>query len=193
VSALITPVVILVSDLNPSTAGQIIHFTATVSSPGNPTPTGSITVSEDLANRSIVYGSSPLKNGVGIVSTDQLTPGRHQIRATYGGDNAIYTGAASDPLEQVVNVSSSQGGSFTISGPSRGVVGLPAGTFTITPLDRSGRPLSHFHATVPVTFKGPGNVDRTALIIFVDGASKAVFTSAFPQTGTYTIHASYRV
>jgi uncharacterized protein YfaP (DUF2135 family) len=39
----------------------------------------------------------------------------------------------------------------------------------------------------------PAGPDRgTALIDFVDGASKAVFTSAFPQAGTYMIHASYQ-
>ncbi len=191
INGLIRPTVTLTSSPNPSMSGETVMFTATVSSPGNPTPTGSMTISEDFPNQVLIYGSATLRDGVGLVTTEKLTAGIHEIRATYGGDDTLYSGASSNLLHQQVNVGSGHGGSFGISGPSEGVVGLPAGTFTITPLDEKGKPMPDFHATVPVNFKGPGNTDRTALVNFVGGASKATFTSAFPQVGTYRIDASY--
>jgi hypothetical protein len=57
----------------------------------------------------------------------------------------------------------------------------------LTPLDENGNPLADFRATVLVAFKSP--VDRTAAINFVGVAIKAVFTSAFPQVGTYEVYA----
>ncbi len=103
-SELSTPDVRLTSGPNPSNVGQLVTFTATVSSQGGPTPQGSITISEypPGSQQPIIYGIKTLTNGVGVVTTDNLTEGRHVIVATYGGEDGVYNGAQSQ-VNQVVN------------------------------------------------------------------------------------------
>ncbi|MBV8069650.1 MAG: Ig-like domain repeat protein [Acidobacteriaceae bacterium] len=102
VNPLPTPTVVLTSTPNPSKRGQSVTFTAKVSGYADLTPRGSITISENLAGRTIVYGSAPLKNGVGVVTTDALVIGEHSIVATYGGEPNVYNRAASRPVHQDV-------------------------------------------------------------------------------------------
>ncbi len=109
VNGLATPVVELTSSPNPSKVGQSVTFTAKVSSPGGPTPRGSITISEPLpGGQNVIYGSAPLKDGVATVLVDNLTAGTHEIRATYGGEPGVYTGAESKALTQLVNEDTAQ-------------------------------------------------------------------------------------
>jgi len=86
---LLTTTTTLTAAPNPSTAGQKVTLTATVS-PGNPTGTVSFF---DGAN---LLGSSPLAGGVATFSTAALSAGNHSLTATYSGDanNATSTSAA---------------------------------------------------------------------------------------------------
>jgi hypothetical protein len=95
--------VTLLSSASPSTAGDSVTFTATVSnnSPGSIAPTGTVNFLEG-AN---VLGSVSIDStGVAKFTTSALATGPHTITATYAGDTN-FTGSTSDPLTQTVNAS----------------------------------------------------------------------------------------
>ena len=82
-------------------------FTVVISSQAGGTPTGSITLSEGA----LIYDSSQLSQGVGVVSVSDptiLTVGSHEIRVTYGGD-ATHQSLTSPPFVQVVTAPASAG------------------------------------------------------------------------------------
>jgi len=86
---LLTTTTTLTAAPNPSTAGQKVTLTATVS-PGNPTGTVSFF---DGAN---LLGTTSVASGVAALSTAALSAGNHSLTATYSGDanNATSTSAA---------------------------------------------------------------------------------------------------
>jgi Bacterial Ig-like domain (group 3)/Galactose oxidase, central domain len=89
--------VTLMSSLNPSTAGQDVVLTTTVSGTGG-TPTGMVTYKDD-AN---VLATFPLDAGKAVFTDGSLAVGSHSLTAVYSGD-ATNAGATSLPLTQVVN------------------------------------------------------------------------------------------
>ncbi|WP_035348106.1 Ig-like domain repeat protein [Edaphobacter aggregans] len=88
-----TLTVTLVSSINPSTYGQSVTFTATLSSG----VTGTVTFTDGAT----VLGTSPVTNGHAAVTASTLTVGTHTIVATYGGDSNNNQ-EASAPLTQTV-------------------------------------------------------------------------------------------
>lgn len=90
------------SDLNASTYGQSITFTAVVSSGGSQAPSGTVTFRDGTT----VLGASTLNviNGVdqATFATSKLAAGSHDITATYSSDNPAFLGSAS-VLSQVIN------------------------------------------------------------------------------------------
>src|SRR5262245_7810447 len=99
-SAIISTTTSLTSAPNPSTLGQTVAFTATVSpSSGTGTPTGGVTFMDGAT----VLGSSTLaSNGVATFLIANLSVGTHSITAQYSGD-AGFGGSTSSSLAQVVN------------------------------------------------------------------------------------------
>lgn len=91
----------LASSVNPSSYGQAVTFTATVSSAG-PTPTGTVT----FKNGSKSLGSAALSGGVAKITTSKLKVGTFTITASYGGD-AANARSTSPALKQVVNKATS--------------------------------------------------------------------------------------
>ncbi|HLJ94968.1 MAG TPA: Ig-like domain repeat protein [Gemmataceae bacterium] len=91
---------VVTSSLNPSTSGQAITFTATVSptAPGAGTPTGSVT----FMDGSTVLGTGTLSGGSATFQTSSLSVAAHQITAVYGGDSN-FSGSTSAALTQTVN------------------------------------------------------------------------------------------
>jgi Big-like domain-containing protein/VCBS repeat protein/FG-GAP repeat protein len=92
----------LTSSPNPSTAGQPVTFTATVSA-SVPTlnaaiPSGTITFRDGATT----LGTATLNGGVGSMSTSTLTTGTHFIKAVYSGDGT-YNPNNSKLLTQTVN------------------------------------------------------------------------------------------
>jgi hypothetical protein len=83
------------SSQNPSSAGQSVTFTATVS---GATPTGSLTFKDG----STVLGIVALAGGVATFATSSLTTGNHSITAVYGGDGN-FVASTSAALVQTVN------------------------------------------------------------------------------------------
>jgi hypothetical protein len=88
----------LTSTPNPSTHGQTVTFTATVTSSGPP-PTGKVTF-RDGTN---AIGSATLTAaGVATLTDSALRVGTHSITAAYEGDNSSAK-STSTILNQVVN------------------------------------------------------------------------------------------
>ena len=87
----------LVSSLNPSTFGDAVTFTATVSVP-NGMPTGTVTFMDGIS----AIGSASLSGGAAALVTSSLTVGTHSLTAVYAGD-ATFPGSTSPVLSQVVN------------------------------------------------------------------------------------------
>jgi hypothetical protein len=90
----------LVSSGNPSTFGQPVTFTASVTSQGPNTATGTITFNDG----STTLGISLLNGGSATFLTRTLAIGPHSIEAIYSGDGN-FTGSVSSNLSQVVTKS----------------------------------------------------------------------------------------
>jgi uncharacterized repeat protein (TIGR03803 family) len=162
----------LVSNPNPSSYGQAVAFTATVSSAG-PTPTGTVT----FKNGSKSLGSATLSGGVAQITTSKLKVGSFTITASYGGD-AANAGSTSKPLTQVVNKATSATTVVSSLNPSK--VGKKV-KFTATVTSATATP------TGKVTFKdgsktlGTGNLAK----------GKASYSTSTLSAGSHNITAVY--
>jgi len=131
---------------DPSTFGQVVTFTATVTG-GAGTPTGTVTFSEGATT----YCSSvPLNGSQAACSTSSLSTGSHTITATYSGDGN-YNGS-SGTVGQTVNKAT----------PAVNVIG---GTF---PYDGNPHP-----ATATATGVGGANVSGSFTFTYTPGGSSA--------------------
>jgi hypothetical protein len=172
-------VTVVASAPNPSTYGQSVTFTATVTAaaPGAGTPTGTVA----FYDGSTSLGSATLSGGSASLTTSALVAGSHPITAHYQGDTN-FSGGTSTAVTQVVN----QDGSVTnLSGSSvnPSVFGQ-AVTFTAT-----------------VTAVSPGSGTPTGVVAFYAGSallgtsglgagSASLTTSALPP-GTVLVTATY--
>ncbi len=86
----------VVSSLNPSTVGEEVTFTATVTTSGS--ATGTVTFKYGTT----VLGEVALTGDSASLSTSALAAGTYKIKAVYGG-NATVKGSTSPVLKQVVN------------------------------------------------------------------------------------------
>jgi hypothetical protein len=85
----------VVSSVNPSTVGQSVTFTATVT---GSSPTGSVQFKDGASNLGVPV---TLSGGSAALTTAALTAGTHSITAVYGGD-ANNLGSTSPVLSQGV-------------------------------------------------------------------------------------------
>jgi hypothetical protein len=110
------------SSVNPSTYGQTVTFTATVTAAGGPTPTGTVTFIDGAAT----LGTGALSSGIATLATSALAAGNHNITAAYGGDSN-FSGSTSSIYSQVVN-----GGGVINPGPGPGGGGGSSAPTAIT-------------------------------------------------------------
>ena len=115
------------SSLNPSTFGQSVTFTATVTAvaPGSGTPTGTVT----FLDGGSAIGSGMLSGGVATLTISTLSVGSHTITTSYSG-GANYTGSTGSLTGNPQVVSQAQSTTtFTSTPPAQ----LPFnGTYTPT-------------------------------------------------------------
>ena len=162
------------SSLNPSTYGQKVTFTATVTGKKG-TPTGTVT----FYNNTTVLGTQALTNGSATLSTLALAAGTTPTSAVYSGDsnNADSTSPA---ISQVVNQATT-----TISldsSPNPTIYGQNA-NFTATVTSQYTG-----NATGIVTFYYNGNVELGTATI---SGNEALFTLATLEAGNDLITATY--
>jgi hypothetical protein len=141
----LAPTVAVTSSLNPSSYGQSVTFTATLS---NNTATGTITFS-DGAN---LLGTAPVSGGSAAIATSALNAGTHTITATYSGDTnwGTATGSVAQTVDKLTPV---------LPPPAVSNPNIPSGTSeTITETVPPG-------VSGPVTFYNGGTPIGTAPIV----------------------------
>jgi subtilisin-like proprotein convertase family protein len=167
----------LTSASNPSTVGQPVTFTATVTAAGTPATAGSVQFADGAT---ALGGPVPVaSDGTATLTTSALTAGTHAMTATYAGATGFAT--SSGALSQVVNqaaTTTALTSSVNPAAPAQAV------TFTATVTSSAG-PV----ATGTVTFSDGG----TALgaPVPVDASGQATFTTSTLTSGTHTILAEY--
>jgi large repetitive protein len=167
------------SNTNPSTFGQSVTFTATVtaSAPGSGVPAGSATISAD----GLLLCGGALTAGQFTCPVSTLTAGTHQITASYSA-STDYNSSTSPTITQGVNQSST--------------------TTTVTSSDNPSSFGESVTVRATVAPVGPGQGTPTGLEDFSNGIvpicvnvplSDGVATCTFNYAlGSYTIVAAYR-
>ena len=165
----------VVSDLNPSTFGDSVTFTAHVTATSG-IPTGTVTFNDG----GVMIGMGML-NGTGdaTFTTSALTGGSHVITATYNGDSTNST-STSPYLLQVVNKQATT--TTLMSAPNPSVYAQTVTfTATVTPAS-SGMP------TGSVTFTEGAT---TLATVPLDGAGQASFSTSTLSAGSHPVIAHY--
>jgi hypothetical protein len=117
----------LKSSLNPSTYGQSVTLTASVSGQFGGTVTGTVTFS----NGSTSLGSVSLSGNSAGLTTTALPSGTDSITAVYGGDTN-FTGSTSNTVSQVVNTALNPAPIISSTSPAFASAGGAAFTLTVT-------------------------------------------------------------
>ncbi len=162
----------LSSSANPSTFGQSVIFTVTVTSSGG-TPTGTVTFID--GGRS--FGTGTVSGGTATLATSTLTPGAHSITAVYGG-GGDFAGSTSDVLTETVNRAETK--TSLSSTPNPSVVGQSV-TFTATVAAGSGSPGGS------VSFLDGGTTLGTVAL----ASATATFTTSSLSIASHSIAAVY--
>jgi hypothetical protein len=170
-----TNTVITSSDLR-SIFGQVVTFTATVTSVIGPIPNGETITFRDGGGA--VIGTGVLKHGTAKLSTAALPTGTHLICADYPGDGT-FAGSISPALTQLVQPANTRTTITSSPNPSRKSQTI---TLTATVTSITGTP------TGKVTFTADATVLGT---MELNNRGKAtIYTSALPK-GRTTIVAHY--
>jgi hypothetical protein len=166
----------LVSSLNPSTYGQAVTFTATVTSGVGAPPDGEAVT---FMNGTTVLGTETLNGGLASFTTSALPAGVNSITAVYGGD-ANFGGSTSNVVKQVMKKATTS--TMLSSSPNPSTYGQ-AVIFTAVVTSSLGAPPDGG----TVTFKKGTTVLGTGTL---SGGSASFTTSALPA-GTNYIKAVY--
>ena len=174
------PTATTVAAPTPSTFGQAITITATVTAlaPGAGVPTGTVSFFDGVTPLGVAALDA---SGQASLTTATLSPGAHAVTAVYGGD-AGFAGNTAPVFTQVVNLASVQ---VTVVGsPSPSALGQPV-TFTAA-----------------VAVAAPGAGVPTGVVFFLDGAAmlgvaalnasgQATLTTSALSFGNHAITAVY--
>jgi len=167
------------SSLNPSTAGESVTFTASVTSASG-TPTGTVIFYDGTAAE---IGVAALTGGIASLSSPTLTPGIHSITAAYQGSGSIGPSTSPAVIQSVKSNGPFDSKTTVATSGSPSFVGQ-AVTFTAT--------VTSTHGAIPngeiVTFHdNNGTVIGTGTT--ADGV--ATFTISTLTVRTYAIKATY--
>ncbi len=128
----------ITSSNNPSTFGQGVTFTATVTTASG-IPTGTLNFFDGATN----IGSGTLSGNTATFATSVLTTGSHNITATYNGD-ATHSTSTSPVLTQIIKVTSAAGFNIYPNPITKGIINLkltsmPQGNYTLRILNNIGQ------------------------------------------------------
>ena len=168
----------LTSAPNPSTTGQTVALTATVSAvaPATGTPTGTVTFRDSAT----VLSTVTLVNGSASFQTAALAVGSHPLTATYNG-SATFAVSTSAVVTQLVNAPAAAATSTSLtSTPNPSTTGQ-AVTLTATVTSAAGVP------TGTVTFRDGATALGT--VTLVNGS--ASFVTSTLAAGSHPLTAAY--
>ena len=164
----------LVTNLNPSTYGQPVSFSATVQPPTGTTATGTVT----FLDGSISLGSATLAANSAQLSVASLGAGSHSVTAVYSGDSNMAASTSAAVTEQV-----NRAPTITTAGSS------------VNP-SAFGQPV-----TLTATVQPPTGTTATGTVTFLDGSTflgsatpagnSAQLSIASLGRGTHSITAVY--
>ena len=168
----------LASSMNPSTSGQSVTFTATVSPSA---ASGTVTFKDGATT----LGTGTLSGGVATFTTSALALGSHSLTAAYAGD-ASYSASTSAALTQAVALS---GSIYTANGATFGKIDLATRVYSqITELPSSFvrgnlayNPNNGLFYTATFVPKGPFRQDTKLATITKAGVVSEAFGPAGDQ------------
>jgi hypothetical protein len=163
----------IAASLNPSAFGQSVTFTASLTSQGSGTPTGTIT----FRDGSTVLGRAAVRANMASWTTSSLAIGTHSITATYSGDSS-FTASTSAPLSQLVTKATTTTELLSSLNPS---VQGKCVTFTVVVSSLAGK------ATGRVEYLNGTTVLASVTLI----SSSAKYTTSKLPPGTNSITAVY--
>src|SRR5262249_6063519 len=163
----------LSSSLNPSTYGQSVTFTATV------TPSAA-TGTVQFLDGATLLGSSSLSGGQASFATANLAAGPHSITANYLG-NSNYLGSSSPAVAQTVNQNATSTALTSSSNPSNFGQAV---TFTATVTQSVGtiKPAGTVNFLEGATLLGSSALNANGI---------ATFTTSSLSVGAHSITAQY--
>jgi hypothetical protein len=162
------------SSQNPSSFGQSVTFTATVTASGG-IPTGSVTFFDGASNLGTINLDGAGRAGLSLSS---LTAGSHSLSASYGG-NSSFSSSTSAPFTQTVNAATTT--ALLASSVSPAVVNQPV-TVTATITTQFGG-----ITTGSITFKDGVNILGSASPV----GNVATITTTTLSKGNHSLSASY--
>jgi hypothetical protein len=166
---------------NPSTFGQNVVFTATVTT-GTGTLTGTVTFYD---GPTVLKAGVALSGGVATFSISTLTVGTHSITAVYGGDSSHFSGTSNTWLQVVDEATATSLNSS--ANPS--VLGASVTfTATVTTPNGGGIPLD---GTVTFTDTTTGTTLCTPALALIGAAYQSTCATAALTYGPHTITATY--
>jgi hypothetical protein len=164
----------LVTNLNPSTYGQLVSFSATVQPPSGTTVTGTVT----FLDGSISLGSATLAANSAQLSIASLGTGNHSITVVYSGDSNMAASTSAAVTQQVNRASTTTTASSSVN-PSA-----------------FGQPV-----VLTATVQPPIGTTATGTVTFLDGSASlgsatlagnsAQLSIASLGTGTHSVTAVY--
>ena len=184
----------LVADVNPSTYGDLVTFTATVGGAVG-APSGTVTFQSDGTT---IPGCDlqPLTGGVATCATDDLGGGAHSVTADYSGDDR-YTTSSAAPLTQVIAPAvtttavvadvnpSTFGDSVTFTATVTGVAGaeIPTGSvqFSVDGV-LAGAPVTVAAGSASLVLSGLDAGDHTITVAYAGSANYETSTAATTQS-----------
>ena len=167
---------------NPSTAGQSVTFTATVSvtAPGSGTPSGSVQFKDGAAN---LGAPVTLAGGQASLATTTLSVGAHSITAVYSGD-VNFTTSTSPALAHQVNAVG--GGVAPTVDVTVNVNG--SGTQTTAPFNTTGGSRWLFAL---VRVDGPNSAGAQSATVSGAGLSWSLVRRTNARSGTSEVWAAF--
>lgn len=176
----------LTSSPNPSTVGQAVSFTATVTGAYGGVATGTVT----FYNGSTVLGSGTVAGNQASYSDSSLAAGSYSVTASYGGDSNFQS-SNSGSVTQVVNAAPTPGftlsanpGSLTLQAGKQGTVTLTVtstgGFSSAVSFACSGLPSGASCAFSPATVTPTAAGAPTTLTISTSATSAASHSKSSP-------------
>jgi acetyl esterase/lipase len=156
---------------------QPVTFTATVTTSGSGTPTGTVT----FFDGSNAIGSSALQGGTAALTTPELAPGDHQITAAYLGDSSFAPSTSAAIVHHVDGGGSSASTATTIAQDRDTTEVHQAVTFTARVTSGGGMP------TGSVAFLDGSTIIGSAAL----QGGAAAFTTSDLALGDHQITAAY--